>query len=111
MMGLNLDGLGNHNFDKGQAYLRNTLIPLANFPYVSSNVVDANGTHLPNGSPRLSLTRSTAARSVSSDLRTKMRRSWSSLMHSIHSTSNHVLHASKLKSIACAVKVSRRSLQ
>jgi 2',3'-cyclic-nucleotide 2'-phosphodiesterase (5'-nucleotidase family) len=40
MMGFSADGLGNHNFDKGQAYLRNTLIPLANFPYVSANVVD-----------------------------------------------------------------------
>jgi 2',3'-cyclic-nucleotide 2'-phosphodiesterase (5'-nucleotidase family) len=43
MMGIGLDGLGNHNFDRGQAYLRNTLIPLAQFPYVSSNIVDANG--------------------------------------------------------------------
>ncbi len=43
MMGFNLDGLGNHNFDKGQVYLRNTLIPLATFSYISSNVVDANG--------------------------------------------------------------------
>jgi 2',3'-cyclic-nucleotide 2'-phosphodiesterase (5'-nucleotidase family) len=43
MMGIQLDGLGNHNFDKGQAYLRNTLIPLANFPFISSNVVDAQG--------------------------------------------------------------------
>lgn len=42
-MGMSLDGLGNHNFDHGQAYLRNTLIPLADFPYVSSNVVDDNG--------------------------------------------------------------------
>ena len=40
MMGFSADGLGNHNFDRGQAYLRNTLIPLANFPYVSANVVD-----------------------------------------------------------------------
>jgi 2',3'-cyclic-nucleotide 2'-phosphodiesterase (5'-nucleotidase family)/predicted AlkP superfamily phosphohydrolase/phosphomutase len=39
-MGFSADGLGNHNFDKGQAYLRNTLIPLANFPYVSANVID-----------------------------------------------------------------------
>jgi len=39
-MGFGLDGLGNHNFDKGSAYLRNTLIPLANFKYVSANVVD-----------------------------------------------------------------------
>ncbi len=43
LMGFQLDGLGNHNFDKGQAYLRNTLIPLADFPFVSANVVDANG--------------------------------------------------------------------
>jgi 2',3'-cyclic-nucleotide 2'-phosphodiesterase (5'-nucleotidase family) len=43
LMGVQIDGLGNHNFDKGQAYLRNTLIPLADFPYVSSNVVDASG--------------------------------------------------------------------
>ena len=43
LMGFQIDGLGNHNFDKGSAYLRNTLIPLADFPYVSANVVDANG--------------------------------------------------------------------
>ena len=43
LMGFGLDGLGNHNFDRGSAYLRNTLIPLADFPYVSANVVDANG--------------------------------------------------------------------
>ena len=43
LMGFSADGLGNHNFDKGSAYLRNTLIPLAKFPYLSSNVVDAQG--------------------------------------------------------------------
>ena len=43
LMGFGLDGLGNHNFDKGQAYLRDTLIPLADFPYVSANVVDDAG--------------------------------------------------------------------
>jgi 2',3'-cyclic-nucleotide 2'-phosphodiesterase (5'-nucleotidase family) len=43
MMGIGLDGLGNHNFDRGQEYLRTQLIPLATFPYVSSNIVDANG--------------------------------------------------------------------
>ncbi|MGH3134953.1 MAG: alkaline phosphatase family protein [Gaiellaceae bacterium] len=43
LMGFSADGLGNHNFDKGQAYLRNTLIPLAQFPYVSANVLGANG--------------------------------------------------------------------
>src|SRR5262249_20371019 len=29
MMGIDIDGLGNHNFDRGQDYLRHTLIPLA----------------------------------------------------------------------------------
>ncbi|MFT3895832.1 MAG: 5'-nucleotidase C-terminal domain-containing protein [Anaerolineales bacterium] len=43
MMGFQLDGLGNHNFDKGSAYLRNTLIPLANYPFISANVVDNRG--------------------------------------------------------------------
>jgi 2',3'-cyclic-nucleotide 2'-phosphodiesterase (5'-nucleotidase family) len=43
LMGFSADGLGNHNFDKGSAYLRNTLIPLANFPYISSNVVNQAG--------------------------------------------------------------------
>jgi 2',3'-cyclic-nucleotide 2'-phosphodiesterase (5'-nucleotidase family)/predicted AlkP superfamily phosphohydrolase/phosphomutase len=41
-MGFNADGLGNHNFDRGAAYLRTTLIPLATFPFLSANVVDAN---------------------------------------------------------------------
>ena len=43
LMGFSADGLGNHNFDKGEQYLRNTLIPLADFPYLSSNIVDAQG--------------------------------------------------------------------
>jgi 2',3'-cyclic-nucleotide 2'-phosphodiesterase (5'-nucleotidase family)/predicted AlkP superfamily phosphohydrolase/phosphomutase len=43
MMGFSADGLGNHNFDKGEAYLRNTLIPLADFPYLSANIVNAAG--------------------------------------------------------------------
>jgi 2',3'-cyclic-nucleotide 2'-phosphodiesterase (5'-nucleotidase family) len=42
-MGFNADGLGNHNFDKKSAYLRNEIIPLANYPFLSANVVDANG--------------------------------------------------------------------
>ncbi len=42
-MAVSADGLGNHNFDKGSAYLRNTLIPLAKYPFLSANVVDANG--------------------------------------------------------------------
>jgi len=43
MMGIDIDGLGNHNFDRGQDYLRHTLIPLASYPFVSSNIVDADG--------------------------------------------------------------------
>ncbi len=42
-MGFSADGLGNHNFDKTEQYLRNTLIPLAKFPFMSANVVDAAG--------------------------------------------------------------------
>jgi 2',3'-cyclic-nucleotide 2'-phosphodiesterase (5'-nucleotidase family) len=41
MMGFTLDGLGNHNFDRGQRYLRKELIPLAHFKYVSANIVNA----------------------------------------------------------------------
>jgi 2',3'-cyclic-nucleotide 2'-phosphodiesterase (5'-nucleotidase family) len=40
MMGFTLDGLGNHNFDRGQRYLRKELIPLAHFKYVSANIVN-----------------------------------------------------------------------
>jgi len=39
-MGFDLDGLGNHNFDRGEQYLRNELIPLAEFKYVSANITD-----------------------------------------------------------------------
>ena len=39
-MGFTLDGLGNHNFDRGEQYLRDVLIPLATFKYVSANIVD-----------------------------------------------------------------------
>jgi len=43
LMGFDADGLGNHNFDRGQAYFRETLLPLAKFPYLSANLVDADG--------------------------------------------------------------------
>jgi 2',3'-cyclic-nucleotide 2'-phosphodiesterase (5'-nucleotidase family) len=43
LMGFDFDGLGNHNFDRGSAYLRDELIPLADFDYVSSNIVDDDG--------------------------------------------------------------------
>ena len=39
LMGFTSDGLGNHNFDAGQTYLREELIPLADFPYLSANIV------------------------------------------------------------------------
>lgn len=43
MLGLSADTLGNHNFDRGSAYLRTQLIPLAQFPYLSANTVFASG--------------------------------------------------------------------
>jgi 2',3'-cyclic-nucleotide 2'-phosphodiesterase (5'-nucleotidase family) len=43
LMGFNLDGLGNHNFDRGQLYLRRELIPLARFKYVSANILNSAG--------------------------------------------------------------------
>jgi 2',3'-cyclic-nucleotide 2'-phosphodiesterase (5'-nucleotidase family)/predicted AlkP superfamily phosphohydrolase/phosphomutase len=46
-MGFTLDGLGNHNFDRGEQYLRNELIPLATFKYVSANVLDSRTNDTP----------------------------------------------------------------
>jgi len=43
MMGIDIDGLGNHNFDYGADYFRSELVPLSNHPFVSANIVDANG--------------------------------------------------------------------
>ena len=40
MMGFTSDGVGNHNFDRGQAYFRTELIPLAEFPFLTANIVD-----------------------------------------------------------------------
>ncbi len=39
VLGISSDTLGNHNFDRGSQYLRTELIPLADFPYLASNVV------------------------------------------------------------------------
>lgn len=50
-MGFTFDGLGNHNFDKGQAYLRQTLIPLAQFRFLSANIVDGGGRTPPEWAP------------------------------------------------------------
>ena len=44
MMGIDLDSVGNHSFDRGEAYFRNELIPLAGFPLISANVVLPDGT-------------------------------------------------------------------
>lgn len=48
LMGISADTLGNHNFDRGSAYLRNTLIPEADFPYLAANVVFNPGGTLPD---------------------------------------------------------------
>ncbi len=50
LMGFGADALGNHNFDKGANYLTSTLIPLAQFPYLSSNIVDSSGNTPPQWS-------------------------------------------------------------
>ncbi len=42
-MGFGADGLGNHNFDVSAANMQNVIAPLANFPFLSANVVDAAG--------------------------------------------------------------------
>ena len=51
LMGFDADAIGNHSFDHGEAYLRNTLIPLAPFPMVTANVVFPDGTTPPEWSP------------------------------------------------------------
>jgi 2',3'-cyclic-nucleotide 2'-phosphodiesterase (5'-nucleotidase family)/predicted AlkP superfamily phosphohydrolase/phosphomutase len=51
MMGIDIDGLGNHNFDRGAAYMQKLIRELANYPFVSANVVDANGKTPPEWSP------------------------------------------------------------
>jgi 2',3'-cyclic-nucleotide 2'-phosphodiesterase (5'-nucleotidase family)/predicted AlkP superfamily phosphohydrolase/phosphomutase len=43
MLGVSADTLGNHNFDRGSAFLRQELIPIAQFPYLSANVTFAVG--------------------------------------------------------------------
>ena len=52
MMGIDIDGLGNHNFDRGADFFRQQLVPLSNFPFVSSNIVDAAGKTPPSGRRR-----------------------------------------------------------
>ncbi len=40
-MGFTADALGNHNFDVGASYMASELAPLANFPFLSVNLVPA----------------------------------------------------------------------
>lgn len=42
-MGIDADGLGNHNFDVSADNMENVIAPLADFPFLSANVVDAAG--------------------------------------------------------------------
>ena len=51
MMGFDAEAVGNHQFDRGEQYLRNELIPLADFDILSANVVDAAGRTPPEWSP------------------------------------------------------------
>ena len=52
-MAFDADTLGNHNFDSGEQYFRNTLVPLARFRFLSANVVDAAGNTPPEWSPSI----------------------------------------------------------
>jgi 2',3'-cyclic-nucleotide 2'-phosphodiesterase (5'-nucleotidase family)/predicted AlkP superfamily phosphohydrolase/phosphomutase len=47
LMGVDAEALGNHTFDRGEQYLRNELIPLADFDMISANVTFPNGTTPP----------------------------------------------------------------
>ena len=51
MMGFTSDGIGNHNFDAGQQYFRTQLVPLATYPFLTSNVVFPNGQTPPEWKP------------------------------------------------------------
>jgi 2',3'-cyclic-nucleotide 2'-phosphodiesterase (5'-nucleotidase family)/predicted AlkP superfamily phosphohydrolase/phosphomutase len=51
-MGVDAEAVGNHSFDRGEAYLRHELIPLADFDILSANVVDGTtGRTPPEWSP------------------------------------------------------------
>jgi 2',3'-cyclic-nucleotide 2'-phosphodiesterase (5'-nucleotidase family) len=50
-MGFGADGLGNHNFDVSAANMQNVIAPLANFPFLSANVVDSAGNTPPQWKP------------------------------------------------------------
>jgi 2',3'-cyclic-nucleotide 2'-phosphodiesterase (5'-nucleotidase family)/predicted AlkP superfamily phosphohydrolase/phosphomutase len=51
-MGVDAEAVGNHSFDRGEAYFRHELIPLADFDILSANVVDGTtGRTPPEWSP------------------------------------------------------------
>jgi 2',3'-cyclic-nucleotide 2'-phosphodiesterase (5'-nucleotidase family) len=54
-LGFSADALGNHNFDAGAANMFENLAPVANFPYLSVNLVPAraDATPVPGGPPFL----------------------------------------------------------
>jgi 2',3'-cyclic-nucleotide 2'-phosphodiesterase (5'-nucleotidase family) len=47
MIDLTADTLGNHNFDRGSAFLRTVLIPASDYPYLAANVVYQSNGKLP----------------------------------------------------------------
>jgi 2',3'-cyclic-nucleotide 2'-phosphodiesterase (5'-nucleotidase family)/predicted AlkP superfamily phosphohydrolase/phosphomutase len=51
LMGFSADGIGNHNFDQSATFFRTEIVPLADFPYLSSNIVDAAGRTPPEWKP------------------------------------------------------------
>lgn len=55
MMGFTADGVGNHNFDAGFTYFRDTIIPLANYPFLTTNIVDQTTGQIPPNAWRPSL--------------------------------------------------------
>ena len=64
LMGFDADAVGNHSFDRGEEYFRKELIPLADFPILSANVVDGRAARRrPSGRRRTIFTTSTASSS------------------------------------------------
>jgi 2',3'-cyclic-nucleotide 2'-phosphodiesterase (5'-nucleotidase family)/predicted AlkP superfamily phosphohydrolase/phosphomutase len=57
LMGIDAEALGNHTFDRGEQFLRNELIPLADFAMISSNVVFPNGKTPPEWDRSVTFTR------------------------------------------------------
>ena len=51
LMGIDIDGLGNHNFDRGSEHMRRLIRELAQYPFVSANVVFPDGSSPPEWSP------------------------------------------------------------